>query len=111
MSQENVEIVASCRRSVRRRRLGGVASLLRSRVDWRAMEGAPDDVGRMNGTPAMRRYVQDWADDFDDFTVVLEELLDIGDDRVVAVFQLVAGRARQSGDRDTASLRGGLHPP
>ena len=60
------------------------------------MEGALDDVGEMHGTEAMRRYVQDWTDDFEGFMVVVEELLEIGDDRVVAV-QQVMGRARLSG--------------
>jgi ketosteroid isomerase-like protein len=60
------------------------------------LEGAIDDVGEMHGTEALRRYVEDWTDEFEGFKVVLEELLEIGDDLVVAVQQLM-GRARLSG--------------
>jgi len=65
-------------------------------IDWRAAEGAVDDVGEMHGPVAVRRYVQDWIDTFDDFSVVVEELRDVGDDRVVAI-QRLSGRAKLSG--------------
>ena len=65
-------------------------------INWRAIEGAPDDVGEMQGPEALRRYFQDWIDTFDDVSNVLEELVDVGDDRVVAV-QRVTGRAKASG--------------
>jgi ketosteroid isomerase-like protein len=50
----------------------------------------------MHGPEAVRRYLQDWIDVFDDVTNVPEELLDIGDDRVLAV-QHARGRAKASG--------------
>jgi ketosteroid isomerase-like protein len=65
-------------------------------ISWRAIEGAPDDVGEMHGPEAVRRYLQDWLDMFDDVTNVPEEVLDLGDDRVVTV-QHATGRARASG--------------
>jgi ketosteroid isomerase-like protein len=65
-------------------------------ITWRAAEGAIDDVGEMHGPEAVRRYVQDWFDMFDDLTVVAEELIDAGDDRVVAVLR-TTGRAKLSG--------------
>ena len=49
-------------------------------IVWRAAEGAIDDVGEMHGPVAVRRYIQDWIDTFDDFSVVVEELRDVGDD-------------------------------
>ena len=60
-----------------------------------AIEGAPDDVGEMHGIEAARRYMQDWYDMFDDFTSEVEELVDVGDDQVVAVLHN-AGRAKRS---------------
>ena len=60
------------------------------------MEGAPDDVGEMDGIDAARRYVQDWYDTFDDFTSEIEELCDLGDHHVVAVIH-ISGRAKHSG--------------
>lgn len=50
----------------------------------------------MRGRDAALRYTQDWLDTFENFAVVPEELLDLGDDRVLAVLRL-EGRARQSG--------------
>ena len=96
MPQENVEII---RRAGEVFNAGDLARWLEfydPEVDWRAIEGALDDVGEMHGTEALRRYVEDWTDDFEGFTVVLDELLEIEGDRVVAV-QQVMGRARLSG--------------
>jgi ketosteroid isomerase-like protein len=59
------------------------------------MEGAPDDVGEMQGMQAARRYVEDWYETFDDFMTIPEELLDAGGDRVVGVVH-VSGRAKLS---------------
>jgi ketosteroid isomerase-like protein len=50
----------------------------------------------MQGPPAARRHVQDWIDTFDEFSVVVEELRDVGDDRVLAI-QRLKGRAKLSG--------------
>jgi hypothetical protein len=61
-----------------------------------AAEGAIDDVGEMHGPVAVRRYIQDWLDTFDDSSVVAEELRDVGDDRVLAI-QRAKGRAKLSG--------------
>jgi ketosteroid isomerase-like protein len=96
MSQENVEVV---RRGFSALAHGGVdaaAEFWHPEINWRAMEGAPDDVGEMDGIEAARRYVQDWYDMFDGFTSEIEELCDIGDDQVVAVIHNT-GRAKRSG--------------
>jgi len=76
--------------------LDALAEFWNPDINWRAIEGALDDVGQMHGRDAARRYVQDWFETFDNFTVVAEELLDAGDHRVGAV-QHLTGRARQSG--------------
>jgi ketosteroid isomerase-like protein len=65
-------------------------------IHWRAAEGAVDDVGEMHGQVAVRRYIQDWIDTSDDFSVVVEELRDVGDDRVLGI-QRLKGRAKLSG--------------
>jgi ketosteroid isomerase-like protein len=41
-------------------------------------------------------YVQDWLDTFDQFTLEPLELIDAGEDQVVAVFR-ISGRAKLSG--------------
>jgi ketosteroid isomerase-like protein len=96
MSQENVEIVRDSFAAFAARGLDGWAKFWDADINWRAIEGAPDDVGEMQGLAAVRRYFQEWLDMFDDITNVPEELLDVGDDRVVAV-QHATARAKMSG--------------
>ena len=96
MSQSNVEIVRSAFLAFTDRGFDGLAEFLHPEINWRAIEGAPDDVGEMNGIEAARRYVQDWPDTFDDFTSEIEEVCDVGGDQVVAVIHN-AGRAKRSG--------------
>jgi ketosteroid isomerase-like protein len=96
MSQENVEVVRRSFQAFAEGGLDAMAEFWDPDIEWRAAEGAIDDVGEMHGPEAVRRYMQDWFDMFDDLTVVAEELVDAGDDRVVAV-QRVTGRAKVSG--------------
>ena len=85
MSQENAEIVRDALRAFGERGLAAMAYFWAADITWRAIEGAPDDVGEMQGAEALRHYFQDWIDTFDDVSNVPEELLDLGDDRVLAV--------------------------
>jgi|SRR5271165_1282911 len=96
MSQENVEIVRDSLKAFADEGLDALAEFWDPDIKWRAIESAPDDVGEMHGTAAARRYVQDWLDTFEDLTSVAEELLAVGDDRVIAVLHMT-GRARLSG--------------
>jgi ketosteroid isomerase-like protein len=96
MSAENVEIVRASLRAPAEGGLAATAKFWDPDINWRAIEGAPDDVGEMVGAAAVLRYLQDWVDTFDDVTIVPVELMDVGDDRVVAV-QHVTGRAKLSG--------------
>jgi ketosteroid isomerase-like protein len=50
----------------------------------------------MHGKAALRAYVQDWLDGFDNFKNEPVELLEAGEDQVVAVHR-VSGTAKQSG--------------
>jgi ketosteroid isomerase-like protein len=96
MSQGNVEIVRSALTAFAESGLDALTRFWDADINWRAIEGAPDDVGEMHGREAVRRYLQDWIDVFDDVTNVPEELVDLGDDRVLAV-QHATGRAKGSG--------------
>jgi ketosteroid isomerase-like protein len=96
MSQENVEVVRRMLQAFADGGLDAMAEFWDPDIDWRAAEGAVDDVGEMHGPVALRRYVQDWIDTFDDFSVVVEQLRDVGDNRVLGV-QRLTGRAKLSG--------------
>jgi ketosteroid isomerase-like protein len=96
MSRESVESVRRAWQAFADSGLDALMGFFDREINWRAIEGAPDDVGEMHGKDALRRYLQDWLDTFEDITTVPTELLDVGDDRVVAVLY-VTGRARLSG--------------
>src|SRR5215211_7716994 len=97
MSQENVEVV---RRSVDAFSGGDLdnwlAAYCADDIDYRAVEGALDDSGPMHGKDAVRAYAQDWLDMFDDLKVEPVELIDAGEDQVIAVLRN-SGRAKLSG--------------
>ena len=94
MSEENVEVVRSALASFDRS-LDRVAEFWDPEIDWRAIEGAPDDIGVFKGHEAMRRYYGQWYDTFDDIQVETEELLDAGE-QIVAMVRAV-GRMKGSG--------------
>ena len=96
MSQENVEVVVDTLTRVTDGGVDALAEFWDPGIKWRAAEGEIDDVGELHGPEAVGRHFQDWFDMFDDLTVVAEELIDAGDDRVVAV-QRMTGRAKVSG--------------
>jgi ketosteroid isomerase-like protein len=96
MSQENVEVVRRAFQAFADGGLDAMAEFWDPDIDWRAAEGEIDDVGGMHGPAAVRRHFQDWIDTFDDLSVLVEELRDIGDDRVLSI-QRVKGRAKLSG--------------
>jgi len=94
MSQENVETVRQALRAFDRG-LEEVVDYWDPEIDWRAIEGAPDDVGVFSGRDALRRYYEQWYETFDDLRADAEELTDLGDGRVVASMHVV-GRMKGS---------------
>jgi ketosteroid isomerase-like protein len=78
---------------------GGVdaaAEFWHSDIEWRAVEGAADDVGPIRGHDALRRYYEDWIDTFDELGAEVEEILFEADDGVAVVVRH-SGRGRASG--------------
>jgi len=96
VSRENLEIVEVALRAYARGGLDAASEHWTDDIDHRAIEGAIDDRGPIHGREAMRAYVQDWLDTFDDVKTEVVELIDAGGDDVVAVLR-VSGRAKQSG--------------
>jgi ketosteroid isomerase-like protein len=96
MSQENVAVVREALNAFARDGLDGLAAYWTEDIDHRALEGAPDDRGPMHGKEAMRAYVQDWLDTFDNVKTDVVELIDAEEDKVIAVLRM-SGRAKLSG--------------
>ena len=96
MSEENVKTVRDAAEAFNRGDLDTWAGYLADDIDYRAVEGAPDDHGPIHGKEAIRAYLQDWQETFDDFTSEPVELIDAGEDNVVAVIR-ISGRAKLSG--------------
>jgi ketosteroid isomerase-like protein len=95
MSQENVEIVADTIAAFNRGDLDAGSDYWTDDLDYRSAQGAPDDPGPIHGKEAMRTYVEDWLDTFDDFRGEVIELIDAGDD--VIVVMRIGGRAKLTG--------------
>jgi ketosteroid isomerase-like protein len=96
MSQENVELVRDAAVAFNRGALDTLSAYIADDIDYRAVEGAPDDHGPIHGKDALRVYVQDWRGTFDEFKSEPIELIEAGDDEVVAVTR-ISGRAKLSG--------------
>jgi ketosteroid isomerase-like protein len=96
MSQENVKTVLDATAAFNRGDLDTWSEYWTDDIDHRAMEGAIDDRGPIHGKDALRAYVQDWLDTFDDFRFEPVELIDAGEDKVIAVMR-IRGRAKLSG--------------
>ena len=60
-------------------------------------DGAPDDRGPIHGKDAMRAYVQDWIDTFDEFWIEPVELIDAGQETSWSRLMRYGGRAKLSG--------------
>ena len=96
MSQANVEVVRRHFEAFQDGGLDGVATYWDPDIEWRAVEGAADDVGVMRGESKLRRYYQDWIDAMDGLRADVEEVLFDDDERVAAVVRN-SGRGRASG--------------
>lgn len=91
-----MRIVAEALTALGTRGPAAFAEHLTDDVQYRAIEGAPDDRGPMHGKDAVRAYFQDWLDTFDAMSARIVELIEAGDDSVIALLE-VSGRAKLSG--------------
>jgi ketosteroid isomerase-like protein len=96
MSQEDLATVEDAYRALASEGLDRFIEHWSDDLDHRSISGAPDDRGPIHGKDAMRAYVQDWMDTFDEFWIKPVELIDAGDGVVVALLRY-GGRAKLSG--------------
>ena len=96
MSQENVDVVRRAYEALAHGGLDRFIEHLTDDVEYRTIEGDPDDIGPIRGKDAVRAWLQDWAHTFDEFWFEPIELIDAGKDTVVVV-ERYGGRAKLSG--------------
>jgi ketosteroid isomerase-like protein len=96
MSQQTFEIVRDAFAAFNRGDLAAFEEYWTDDIDYRAAEGALDDHGPIQGRDALRAFMQDWLDMFDDFRATPVEVIDAGEDKVIAVVR-ISGRAKLSG--------------
>ena len=96
MSEENIKTVRDAAAAFNRGDLDALFEYWADDIDYRAAEGALDDHGPIQGKDALRAFMQDWLDMFDEFKSEPIELIDAGGDKVIAVVR-ISGRAKLSG--------------
>jgi ketosteroid isomerase-like protein len=92
-----VELVRRSVDAVNRRDFDQFAGLLGSDSVW---DLSPMGLGIYEGSSAVLAFVEDWNGSYEEFELVLEELLDLGND---VVFAVVLQRARVT--NSTAEVR------
>ena len=95
MSQANLEIVRRSLEAFNSKGVDGLAHFWHPDIDWRAIEGAPDDVGVFTGQEAMRRYFGEWLEMFDEARNEPEEFIEAGDQ--IVVVQHASGIGKRNG--------------
>jgi ketosteroid isomerase-like protein len=93
MSEENVGVVQAAADAFARGGVDGWLEYFTDDVDHQAVEGAIDDRGPIHGKDALRAYAEDWVEMFDDVRFEPVEVIDAGDDTVIAVLR-VSGRPK-----------------
>jgi ketosteroid isomerase-like protein len=90
VSQENVDLVRRALEAINRRDLDGFLELAEPDVvqDWSRAMGPQSGIYR--GRTEVRQFLHSWWDAFEESVIVVDELIDAGD-QVVAVFH---GRQR-----------------
>jgi len=95
MSEQNVEIVRRGFDALNRRDLEALDPIFSEEAEFRSVLAASE--GRLfRGHQGIRDYFAWFDDAFDEYASDLEEVIDAGEDRVVALFKFTA-RGRGSG--------------
>jgi len=98
MRQRNSDVLREQFRAFEAGGLAAAAEFWHPDIEWRAVEGAADDVGVMKGADAVRRYYEDWFDTLDELRAEVAEVIFDSDERVAAGIRN-SGRGRASGAR------------
>jgi ketosteroid isomerase-like protein len=106
MSEENGRVAQAAVDAFNRDGVDGWLEYFTDDVDYRAAEGAIDDRGPIHGKDALRAYAEDWTEMFDDVRFEPVEVIDAGDDTVIAVMRISARPKGTSAEALTLSVAG-----
>ena len=106
MSEENVRVAQAATDAFARDGVDGWLEYFTDDVDYRAAEGAIDDRGPIHGKDALRAYAEDWLEMFDDVRFEPVEVIDAGDDTVIAVMRISGRPKGTSAEALTLSVAG-----
>jgi ketosteroid isomerase-like protein len=106
MSKQNVGVVQAATDAFARDGVDGWLEYFTDDVDYRAAEGAIDDRGPIHGKDALRAYAEDWTEMFDDVRFEPVEVIDAGDDTVIAVMRISGRPKGTSAEALTLSVAG-----
>jgi ketosteroid isomerase-like protein len=98
MPGENEKIVRRQFEAFERGGVDAAAAYWHPEIEWRAVEGAVDDLGVLRGKDAMRGYYGDWAETIDDLRGGIEEVLHDSGEHLAAVLY-TSGHGRGSSVR------------
>jgi ketosteroid isomerase-like protein len=106
MSEEKVRVAQAAADAFARDGVDGWLEYFTDDVDYRAAEGAIDDRGPIHGKDALRAYAEDWTEMFDDVRFEPVEVIDAGDDTVIAVMRISGRPKGTSAEALTLSVAG-----
>jgi ketosteroid isomerase-like protein len=97
MSEENVDLVRTAYEAFARGGLDRFMEYFADDVEYYALAGRGSlELGLLHGTKAVKAWLQDWIDTFDDFSMKLVEVIDAGG-ATVFTEERYGGSARLSG--------------
>ena len=102
MSEENVEVIERAYDAWNEAGVDAFLEYWAENTEWRSIPGDPVYREPMLGRDAVRAYLEDWTDMFEDFRVEPVELRDAGQEQVVGTLRY-SGRPRH-GDVKVDSL-------
>ena len=76
MSRENVEIMRRLNAAFNRRDRETMFATYHPDVEWCDLQHAPDAPERLHGVAAVKAYLDQWYEAFDDCTAEIEEYID-----------------------------------
>ena len=94
MSEENVELVRLAYDLFNRRDIDAFLDLAHPEIEWH--DHGAFDTGPIRGRDAVRAFIESGLEPWEEFQRDPEEIIDLGDDRVLGVFRARA-RGKASG--------------